>query len=397
MPTKTKLTDAAVTRIKSPAQGQIDYFDQQFPGLALRVSCGGRKTWTYSYRLRGKQRRLKLDIYPAMSVAQAHDAWRKARDLVHAGKDPAALDTKAPTDFTSVLEEWLRRDQAGNRSVSAVRNSIENHVLPHWRHRLINEISKRDCLDVIDAIADQGKVIAARRVHGSLNRLFRWAIERDIIHANPLTGARKPGAEVRRDRVLTDAELIKVWNAAGKIAWPYGPAFQLLILTGARREEIGQLKWSEIDGNVIRLEGSRTKNGEPHNIPLSTAARAIIEKLPRVSGSDFVFTFTGAVPVSGWSTAKIEIDDYAAVTNSWRTHDLRRTCATGLQKLKTPLQVTEAILGHTSGSRGGIVGVYQRHDYADEKRAALEAWGAHVMALIEGTAPGKVVPIRGKA
>jgi integrase len=108
-----------------------------------------------------------------------------------------------------------------------------------------------------------------------------------------------------------------------------------------------------------------------------------------------VFTFSGHVPISGWSKAKRDLDDFAAITDPWITHDLRRTCATGLQKLRTPLQVTEAILGHTAGSRGGIIGVYQRHDYADEKRAALEAWGAHVMALVEGRASGKVLPMRG--
>src|SRR5262249_45004997 len=117
------------------------------------------------------------------------------------------------------------------------------------------------------------------------------------------------------------------------------------------------------------------------DIPLSTAALAIIARVRRVHGSDLVFTFSGRVPISGWAKAKVDLDDLAGVED-WITHDLRRTCATGLQKLKTPLQVTEAILGHTSGSRGGIVGVYQRHDYADEKREALELWGNHVTALV---------------
>jgi hypothetical protein len=109
---------------------------------------------------------------------------------------------------------------------------------------------------------------------------------------------------------------------------------------------------------------------------------------------DFVFTTSGKLPVSRWSHAKVDLDDYAALTEPWRTHDLRRTTATGLQKIGTGLQVTESVLGHTAGSRAGVVGVYQRHSYADEKRSALEAWGARVMALVEGRRPGKVVPIR---
>src|SRR5262249_57889101 len=108
-------------------------------------------------------------------------------------------------------------------------------------------------------------------------------------------------------------------------------------------------------------------------------------------------TMSGTVPAGDWSEAKEEIDDRAALSASWRIHDLRRTAATGLQKLKVPLTVTEAVLGHTAGSRGGVVGIYQRHDYADEKRAALETWGAHVMALVEGGAAGKLLPMRGKA
>jgi integrase len=396
MPITRKLTTAAVERLKPPAEGQIDYFDQQFPGLVLRVSSR-RKSWNYIFRLHGKQRRMTLDLYPAMSVAEAHDAWRKARDLVQAGRDPAEIETRAATDFASVFEEWMERDQGKNRSREVVRRSVTNHALSHWQHRPISEIGRRDVLDVIDAVADQGKPIAARRLHAYLHRLFTWSVGRGIIEINPLANVDRPAQENRRERVLSDLELVKVWNGSERLGWPYGPAFQLLILTGARREEIGQLRWSEIEDNSIKLSGARTKNGEPHVIPLSTAARALLGRLASMAGSDFVFTFSGHVPISGWSKTKRDLDDLAGITDPWITHDLRRTCATGLQKLGTALQVTEAILGHTAGSRAGIVGIYQRYSYDAEKRAALEAWGAHVMALVEGRAPGKVLPMRGKA
>jgi integrase len=141
------------------------------------------------------------------------------------------------------------------------------------------------------------------------------------------------------------------------------------------------LRWSEVDGDTIRLEGARTKAGEAHDIPLSTPAIELLSRLPRINGSDFVFSLNGTKPINGWSEPKIKLDKVSGVTN-WRIHDLRRTLATGMEKLKVPVQVVEAILGHTSGSKGGIVGVSQRHNYADEKRAALEAWSAHVMALV---------------
>jgi integrase len=280
-----------------------------------------------------------------------------------------------------VFEEWVKRDQVKNRTAAMVKRSIERAVLPHWQHRQIADIGRRDVLDVIDRIADQGKIITARRIHARLHRLFRWCVGRGIIDVNPLAAVDRPGEETKRERVLTDTELVKVWNAAERLGWPYGPAFQLLILTGARREEIGKLRWSEIIDGEIRLGGGRTKNGQAHIIPLSAPAHRILEVIPRFADSNFVFTIGGTAPIGGWSRGKADLDDLAQI-EPWRTHDLRRTTATGLQKLATPLQVTEAVLGHTSGSRAGVVGIYQRHDYANEKRAALEAWGQHVISLV---------------
>ena len=170
-----------------------------------------------------------------------------------------------------------------------------------------------------------------------------------------------------------------MWRGAESIG-PFGTVTRLLILTGARREEITQLRWSEVDGATIKLGGDRTKTGASHIIPLSAAAQALLASIPRIACSDFVFTTSGKKPISGWSQPKVKLDSTSGTTG-WRIHDLRRTVATGMQKLGVTLQGVEAVLGHTSGSRGGIVGVYQRHDYAAEKRAALEAWGAYVIAL----------------
>jgi integrase len=390
MPSHKTLTDAAVQRIRPPASGQIDHFDKTYPGLALRVSHG-RKSWVYFYRIGGKLKRMTMDTYPVMSVAEAHDAWRAARDQVRAGRGPARKEGTGATDFKGVFEEWLARDQAENRTRKIVRRVLEKDALPVWANRHIGTIGRRDVLDVIDAVVDRGSATQARRVHAYLHRLFAWSLGRGIIEHNPLASLPKPGAEVRRDRVLSNTELVSVWKAATEIGFPYGPAIQLLILTGTRREEIGQLRWSEINGDQIELAGNRTKNGEPHIIPLSKPARQIIEALPRISGSPLVFTHNGRTPIASWHKAKPKLDQLAGV-GGWIVHDLRRTCATGLQRLGTALQVTESVLGHTAGSRGGIVGVYQRHDYANEKRTALEAWGAHVAGLIEGRETAKVLP-----
>ena len=353
---KITLTDAAVKRLKAPAIGQIDYFDSGYPGLALRVSCGGRKSWNYIYRFAGKPRRMTFDTFPAMTLAGAHEAWRQARDDVRAGLDPAKPKAPEPaTDFGSVFEEWMQRDQAGQRSERDVRKRMEREVVHLWAHRKITDIGKRDILDATDRVADRGHKTSALRLYAHLHRMFQWCVGRGIVTVNPVTALPKPGDETRRDRVLNDAELIAVWNAAEKIGYPYGQATQLLILTGARRQEIAALRWSEFRDAAIHLSGARTKNTLPHLIPLSSFACSILDSFPRKG--DFVFSLTGKFPIRNWSRAKADLDDFAGITEPFVIHDIRRSVATGLQKLKVPLEVTEAVLGHVSGSRAGIVGI----------------------------------------
>src|SRR5262245_17745697 len=397
MPTRS-LTVASVARIKPPKQGQADHFDQGFPGLALRVSYGGQKAWTFFYRLHGgKLRRLTLGHFPAMGLAEARDAWRDAREAVGKGENPARKKPTQADSFDAVADEWLKRDQAHNRSFNEVKRVVERDVKPVWEGRLIANIRRRDALELIDHIADRGAVTLARRTHAHLHRLFRWAVARGIIEANPFADLPRPGKVVKRDRVLADAELALIWRAAGDTEWPFGPLFQLLILTAARKMEIAALHWPEIDDGIIRLKGQRTKSAEPHAIPLSRPALAIIETLPRMAGSELVFTTTGKTCVSGFSKAKEAIDAAIKIKSGralpeWRIHDLRRSAATGLQRLGVNLQVIEAILGHVSGSRAGIVGVYQRYGFDAEKREGLEAWARHVEAITSGK-PGKVVPL----
>ena len=382
------LTAAGVSRIKPPVAGQVDHFDAGYPGLALRVSYGGGRSWVYFYRWRGKQRRLTFGPWPALGLAEARDAWRTARKKLSEGQEPTAASARpAGADlFGNVLDDWLKRDQGDNRSHDEVKRILHREVLPVLEHLRIADITRGQIVELIDVIADRGAVTLARRCQAHLHRLFRWSVGRGIIETSPMVYLPKPGAEVKRKRVLSDEELRLVWAAAQEVGWPMGSAIQLLILTSARREEIGGLLWREVDRmrNEIRLEGERTKNGEPHTIPLSVAARGLIDALPRVSNSEFVFTTTGKTPVSGWSRAKERLDRLKFERGDktdlapWRIHDLRRTAATGMERLGIKLQVVEAVLGHIAGSRAGVVGIYQRHAYEEEKRAALELWAKHI-------------------
>jgi integrase len=424
---KMKLTAAAVERIKPPASGRIEYFDAAYPGLALRVTERGVKSWVYFGRVHGKLKRATLGRWPTMKLGEAREAAGDTADAMSAGQDPAEAKRKARREaqaaardtINAVAAEWLKRDQAGNRSHDEVKRIIERDVLGAWGGRHIKEITRRDAIELIDAIADRGAVTMARRVQTHIHRLFRWAVARGIVDASPVIDLPKPGRVVKRDRVLNDNELARVWAAAEAVGWPFGEIVRLLLLTGARRSEIGRLEWGEVDldWEVIHIDGTRTKNGEPHDIPLSQAAVDIVTALPHIADADgndvpHVFTTTGDAPVSGWSRAKLMLhkkdlklrrdaadaagDDPDAVEPlaEWRLHDLRRTVATGMQRLGVRIEVTEAVLGHVSGSRRGIVGVYQRHDYAEEKRAALIAWADHVAKITGGT-PASVISIRG--
>jgi integrase len=238
------------------------------------------------------------------------------------------------------------------------------------------------------------------------------------VRANPFTALPIDKSIAARERVLSDAELAEIWNAASDAASPYGTIIRLLILTGQRCGEVAGMIWSEISEDLTTwtLPGGRAKNGVENRIPLSAPSRDLVWALlpddaneaKREQRANGVLMLPGAVatPFAGWAKAKRALDKAiidarakaasAAGTSPaplvrCSVHDLRRTVATGLQRLGVRLEVTEAVLNHISGSRGGIAGVYQRHDWAAEKRAALDAWATHVLAVTDQQSVGSNV------
>jgi integrase len=393
---RIKLTAAAIERLKlPPPRGQVDYFDRGYPGFALRLSYGGARTFEHFYRWIGKPTRRTLGQWPSVTLSAAREQWRRDREALTRGEDPRRPHgTDKPDTFAAVAAEWLHRDQGANRSRSRVGRSITNDALPWLGTRPVNLIGRTDVVKVIDKVTDRGSPVAARQLHAHLHRLFRWAVGRGIVAVNPMAHLPKPAAAQHRDRVLGEHEIAAVWKACGTIGWPFGPAVQLLFLTGLRRSEIGELRWHEIAGGEIKLAGDRTKNGEPRTVALSTAAADIIRELPRVGTCEFAFSINGRTPIGGWSKAKRRIDATVALA-PWHVHDIRRTVATHLQRLGARLETIEAILGHTGGSRSGIVAVYQQHQFVDEARAALDLWAIEVARIVAGAPPAPmVVPMR---
>lgn len=380
------LTAAAVERIK-PGLSREEIPDGLLPGFYLIIQPSGAKSWAVRYRHGARTRKLTIGKTSALSLSEARDAAREALRIVARGEDPATIRKAAQIAASAgshdtveaVIGEWLKRDQMKNRSFPEVKRTIARDVLPVWKGRAIADIKRHDCVRLIDTVHDRAPILALR-IHAYLHRLFKWSVGRGIVDASPMADLPKPGREISRDRFLSDGELLSVWLGCHELGWPFGPAIQLLALTGCRREEIASLRWSEVEGDTIRLGGNRTKTKEARIVPLAPLAIEILQSLPQVNQSEFVFTTNGRTPISGWSRAKCSLDLKSGVAD-WRLHDLRRTFATGLQQLGVRLEVIEAALGHISGSRAGIVGVYQRHGFEPETRKAAELWSDYIRSL----------------
>jgi integrase len=402
-----------------PGDSDLFLWDQALSGFGLKVTPAGAKIYLVQYRSGGRgtpTKRLTIGRHGAPWTPD--QARRKAKTILGAvadGQDPAGerhakrKEQKAPKNTVrAVAAEWMRRDQAGHRRLSEVQRILDHDVLPAWGDRPIGEIRKRDVIELIDGIADRGSPVMANRTLATVGRLLNWAARRDIIETHPAAFVEKPGKEVRRDRVLSDGELVEIWRASEAIGFPFGDGVRLLILTLGRRDEIFSLSEPEIevarDGGTIHLSAERVKNADGRDIPLSSQALDILASLPEIDPSEdedggnrvrYLMSLNGRAPYSnfGWAKANLDRrilevrrkgDSEAKGMLPWRLHDFRRTGATGLQQLGFRLEVIEATLGHTAGSRAGVVGVYQRHRFAAEVRQALDAWGRHVGILVSG-------------
>jgi integrase len=396
------------------------------------VQPSGATSWALRYRHLGKPRKLTLGG-GAISLPDARDLARDALAKIAHGDNPAAekvaakeaakVAEKPAADLVekvvaSFIERYAKRQCKATTCVEYKR-ILEKNVVAAWRGRRLGEQTRADVHGLLDGVIDRGAAVQANRTFAALRTMCNWALERGVIERNPCAGVKAPTQETSRERVLTDEEIRLAWLAFEKVGWPFGRLGQLLLLTGARRDEIAEARWSELDADqkLLVLPPARMKAKEAHEIPLTDKAMEIIATLPKIAAKqpgektvepEFLLTTSGARPVSGFSKGKAHIDRIIAETIKgeeapapahWVFHDLRRTVATNLQKLGIRLEVTEAVLGHVSGSRAGIVGIYQRHKFADEKRAALEAWARRLEVIVSGEAQANVVELasaRGK-
>lgn len=431
--------------IDAAEPGERDYFiwDTGLTGFGLKVTPKGRKVFVYQYRMPAPgqtasvlAKRYTIGKFGTLAPDQARKIAERLAGMVASGIDPiendraehdAAKAAKAAAEeqkrlasvlaFDRYADAWLAHyEHEKGRRPSSIRQAklvVENHLKPVLGSKAMPHIGRAD-LKAVLANIDAKKRGMRRAVHVYASILFGWAVRQGDIEANPLASMEKPPAPASRDRVLTDAEVKLIWQAAPELAAPFDAFVRLLLLTAQRRSEVAGMEWSELDRAAATwtIPAKRAKNKAAHIVPLSAAVMVELDALalealggkwpddgPAWPTTGLVLSTTGKTPISGISKAKAKLDSEMAKANggaaipAWRLHDLRRTAATGFQCLGVRYEVTEAILNHVSGARGGVAGIYQRHDWQSEKRAALEAWAARIEAIVSDRAQDNVVSL----
>lgn len=364
----------------------------------LRVTPRGHASWSFVYRspTTGRHTRKTLGTWPSQRLEEARAAAYELKAAVEQGRDPAreqreaAAATRARQTFGEVAKRYV--ELVARPTIDSWRNvdaALRNHLLPAWGDRPIVEIRRAEVHALLDSIVAAGRPGAAREVRKHASRIFGWAYDRELIATNPAYKLLRDELKKRRPvHQLDDEELRAVWLAAGLLGYPWEQAWRLLILTGARRNEIARARWSEIDRETrtLRLPADRHKSRRGLAIPLSSLAWEVLRGCPHFVGADpYILSCThGRGPVVGFAKAKKRLDE--AVSDlldrqiaPYRTHDLRVTFRSRLARLRVPREVAEACLGH---AQPALERVYDAHDYEAEMRGAMERYAHHVVDVL---------------
>src|SRR5215831_13068378 len=405
-----KLTAANISTLQLPP-GIIDrvYFDDDLPGFGLRVRASGVHSWMVQYAIAGRTRRVVLGLLSALDPGKARATAKNLLAQVRLGHDPAAekelARARAGETFGALLPRFLEHQRKRQKPRSYV--ETERHLTKHAKvlhGQPIEGITRRTIAGLLGKLETRSGPAARNRIRATLSAFFTWAAREGYIDANPVTFTNKAEEQVR-ERVLSDDELGTIWRVLDGVSSQSVAIIRLLMLTGARRNEITDLRWSEVDldNALITLPPARTKNKREHLVPLSEPALAILRAQPQRITPDgtpreHIFGVGAGRGFQDWGGAKKDVEARIAAAGhkpivNWRLHDFRRSLSTALHDhFGVPPHVVEVMLGHVGGHKGGVAGVYNKALYLEERRRALERWGAHIMGLVTGKpAKAKIV------
>jgi integrase len=378
---RKRLTFDNVANIPLPPKGHREYSDAGYRGLTLRVSATGRKTFIAYVRVGGKGHRLNVGRYDRHKpdcLKKARAAVQKLREDAVNGHAPGTVPLRT---FKDLANEYVKTECTADKLARPGEriNLIERALVPNWGHRLLTSFDRTDLTLLTDAKLAEGKPAAANTIYGTVQRLFNWLNGRTGV-ANPFKGQPWPAKKVKRDRVLQPDQLAGIWHACDRLDAPYGAYFKMLIVTGQRRGEVSQMKWSDIDlaKRTWVIPKGDTKSRREHLVPLNDLAVEVLQCQPRAGNYVFPGRFGGHM--NSFSKAKTALDAMIGF-EPWRTHDLRRSVAT---HLAAHCGVSEfhiaRILNH---QRAGTTAIYNRHEYENEKAEALQRWATHLRTIIE--------------
>ena len=394
---RVKLTSVFVESAKAPEEGQKEYWDGKLPGFGLRVSQGGRKTWTLIYRHQGLARRLTLGTYPPLGLADARDMAKAKLSEVQGGLDPATMKQEArdAETFAAVADRYLAEHARMHKKPSSVYEDekiLRRELLPAWGSRKAADIARRHVIALVDGIATRAP-IAANRALSLASKIFNFAVSKEILTASPAYRVPKPGKEQTRERALTDDEILRFWHASQDEAPDVEALFKLLLLTGQRRAEVVEMQWSEVDlqAGWWHIPAERTKNKRSHRIPLVGQTFEILKaRKAEARGKSYVFPGRrNGQPYINLAKPLARIiermGDNSQPQAPFTIHDLRRTAATGMAKGGVPGAIISKVLNHVTAATGGsrITMIYDRYQYDDEKRAALLKWDERMRLAVE--------------
>ncbi len=392
--------------VKPGPSGRDEYFDEHTSGLGLRVGIRSKTFFVMPRVLRQgkwKQERISLGKVGEITLAETRESAKKTLATAAAGQIPnevgkdhrAALVRDSENSFGKVRADFIpvyrikrggKLYQPAPRTLKAINTVLES--LKAWDDRPMASISQTEIQEWHDRYVAAGKESAANRYLADLKIFFKWAKARGFIKINPAAEVVKGGAYQSRERVLSQNELVAIWNATAE-DHPYHRIVRLLILMGQRRDEVGAMAWSELDmeaaiWNLTATTIERAKNRRQHLIPLSSPTLDILKSIPK-GETGLVFPNRNKGPFSDWSGNKGRLDA-ALDIEPWRLHDLRRSMITHMSEdLGILPHVVESVVNHVSGFRSGVAGVYNRAQYLTERRQALDAWAEHILGLVKGS------------